>query len=205
MSKSGLTGPSRWYKQTGKIAMMGKIQRDIPDDLKNRLETLTRNLMDILFELILIDGRSKKDSIRGKVKAGIYHFDNPRKLTGCSAKLDWALREFQVMSKVDSCPKDLERHEEPKTAITESRDDVKDEIKESRDDVKSKIKESRDDVKDKIKESQHDVKTKIQESRHDMKMEIKESRDDVKDEIQESRRDLKMKIQERRDELRQEI
>ncbi|KAG8940820.1 hypothetical protein FRC03_005074, partial [Tulasnella sp. 419] len=58
------------------------------------------------------------------------------KLIGCSAKLDWGLQEFQVMSKVDSCLKDLERHEDLKNEIKESRDDVKDEIKESRDELR---------------------------------------------------------------------
>ncbi|KAG8940582.1 hypothetical protein FRC03_005341, partial [Tulasnella sp. 419] len=106
-------------------SLIGKAEHNIPIDLKNRLETLTSNLMSILSELRLIESRSGKDSIRGKVKAGFYLFDNSRKLTGCSAKLDWALQKFQVMSKVDSCLKDLERHEELKNTIKESRDELR--------------------------------------------------------------------------------
>ncbi|KAG8940031.1 hypothetical protein FRC03_005821, partial [Tulasnella sp. 419] len=117
-------------------------------DLKNRLDTLTGNLMDILAELKLIDARSGKDSVRGKMKAGLYHFDNSRKLTGCCAKLDWALQEFQVMSKVDSCLKDLERHEDLKNEIGESRDDVKKEIKESRDELRDGQQELRQEIQD---------------------------------------------------------
>ncbi|KAG8909870.1 hypothetical protein FRC02_007535, partial [Tulasnella sp. 418] len=129
-------------------SLKGKTEHDIPSDLKNRLETLTGNLMDILAELKLIDARSGKDSVRGKMKAGLYHFDNSRKLTGCCAKLDWALQEFQVMSKVDSCLKDLERHEDLKNEIGESRDDVKKEIKESRDELRDGQQELRQEIQD---------------------------------------------------------
>ncbi|KAG8953586.1 hypothetical protein FRC03_011713 [Tulasnella sp. 419] len=144
-------------------SLIGKAEQDIPVDLKKRLETLTSNLMSILSELRLIESRSGKDSIGGKVKAGFYQFDNSRKLTGCSAKLDWALQEFQAMSKVDSCLKDLERHEDLKNEIKESRNEVKDDIKESKQDVKNEIKESRDELREGQKEILNAVRDKTTE------------------------------------------
>ncbi|KAG8909656.1 hypothetical protein FRC02_007640 [Tulasnella sp. 418] len=134
-------------------SLRGKTKTEIPSDLKQRLEALTGNLFDILADLKLIDARSGKDSIRGKVKAGFYQFDNTRKLIGCSAKLDWGLQEFQVMSKVDSCLKDLERHEDLKNEIKESRDDVKDEIKESRDELREGQNEILNAVREKVNSS----------------------------------------------------
>ncbi|KAG8940512.1 hypothetical protein FRC03_005418 [Tulasnella sp. 419] len=100
-------------------SLKGKTEHDIPSDLKIRLETLTGDLVDIRTELKVIDSRAGEGTFRSKMKAGLYHFDNTKRLTGCSAKLDWALREFQVMSKVDSCMKDLERHEDLKKELKE--------------------------------------------------------------------------------------
>ncbi|KAG8944544.1 hypothetical protein FRC03_002050 [Tulasnella sp. 419] len=113
-------------------SLQGKTEEEIPSDLKNRLETLTGNLVDIRAELKVIESRAGQSSIRSKMKAGLYHFDNTRKLTGCAAKLDWALQEFQVISKVDSFLKDLERHEDLKKEIKEGRDEVRQGQKELR-------------------------------------------------------------------------
>ncbi|KAG8920679.1 hypothetical protein FRC02_000753, partial [Tulasnella sp. 418] len=61
---------------------------------------------EILSELKIIDKRAKT------WRALLYYLDNAERLKDCAAKLHWAMEEFQVSSKVDSCLKDLQRHEE---------------------------------------------------------------------------------------------
>ncbi|KAG8922068.1 hypothetical protein FRC02_012156, partial [Tulasnella sp. 418] len=87
-------------------SLAGKAEGAIPDYLKRGVERLTVNFQEVLIELRIIDKRSKK------WRAVLYHIDNSDQLKGCSEKLQWAMDEFQVTTKVDSCLKDLERHEE---------------------------------------------------------------------------------------------
>ncbi|KAG8945242.1 hypothetical protein FRC03_001762, partial [Tulasnella sp. 419] len=69
-------------------SLKDKKEDEIPDDLKQRVESLTNNFLDVEAELKVVERRSSK------------------------AKLDWAMQEFQVTSKVDSSLNDLKRHEE---------------------------------------------------------------------------------------------
>ncbi|KAG8938365.1 hypothetical protein FRC03_007324 [Tulasnella sp. 419] len=87
-------------------SLTGKSEDAIPDYLQRGVERLTTNFQEVLVELKIIDKRSKK------WRAVLYHLDNGDRLKGCSGKLQWAMEEFQVTAKVDSCLKDLERHEE---------------------------------------------------------------------------------------------
>ncbi|KAG8940578.1 hypothetical protein FRC03_005344 [Tulasnella sp. 419] len=64
------------------------------------------NFSEVLAELRIIDRRAQG------WRAAFYYLDNGEKLKDCSAKLQWAMEGFQVTSNVDSCLKELERHEE---------------------------------------------------------------------------------------------
>ncbi|KAG8918307.1 hypothetical protein FRC02_002464, partial [Tulasnella sp. 418] len=68
------------------------------------------NFYEVLAELRIIDKRAQG------WRAALYYLDNGEKLKGCSSKLQWAMEEFQVTSNVDSCLKELERHEELRKA-----------------------------------------------------------------------------------------
>ncbi|KAG8930305.1 hypothetical protein FRC02_004378 [Tulasnella sp. 418] len=87
-------------------SLTGKTEDAIPDHLRRGVERLTHNFYEILAELRIIDKRAHG------WRSVLYYIDNGEKLKDCSAKLHWATEEFQVTSKVDSCLKDLERHEE---------------------------------------------------------------------------------------------
>ncbi|KAG8931309.1 hypothetical protein FRC02_002905 [Tulasnella sp. 418] len=87
-------------------SLTGKTEDAIPDHLRRGVERLTVNFQEVRAELRIIDTRTKK------WRAVLYHLDNGDRLKGCSEKLQWAMEEFQVTVKVDSCLKDLERHEE---------------------------------------------------------------------------------------------
>ncbi|KAG8942166.1 hypothetical protein FRC03_003592 [Tulasnella sp. 419] len=102
-------------------SLKGKIEGEIPDYLKLAIERLSRNFHEVLDELKIIEKRVGKRSSTSIARGILYHFDNTEKLKGCSAKLDWAINEFQVTSKVDSCLKDLERHEELRQGQAELR------------------------------------------------------------------------------------
>ncbi|KAG8919398.1 hypothetical protein FRC02_001689 [Tulasnella sp. 418] len=111
------------------LNLKGKTEQDIPSDLRDRVEALTGHLVNILSKLKIIDSRAGEGSSRSKMKVGLCHCDNTRKLTGCAAKSDWAMQEFQVMSKVDSCLKDLERHEELKKELKEGREELRNDLR----------------------------------------------------------------------------
>ncbi|KAG8933321.1 hypothetical protein FRC03_011887 [Tulasnella sp. 419] len=87
-------------------SLSGKTEAAIPDDLRRGVERLMTNFNEVLAELRAIDKRAQK------WRAVFYYLDNGERLKDCLAKLQWAMEEFQVISKVDSCLKDLERHEE---------------------------------------------------------------------------------------------
>ncbi|KAG8960785.1 hypothetical protein FRC03_006147, partial [Tulasnella sp. 419] len=107
-------------------SLSGKAESTIPNDLKTRLERLTLTFNEVHKALETIEKRN------GKRRALLYHFDNAEKLKGCSAKLDWAMQEFQVMSQVDSCLKDIERHEELREEFRKGLSEVRDAIKEQK-------------------------------------------------------------------------
>ncbi|KAG8924565.1 hypothetical protein FRC02_010344 [Tulasnella sp. 418] len=102
-------------------SLKGKSEDAIPDHLKNGLERLTTSFQEVLAELRIIEKRVGKRSLGGLARAILYYVDNGETLRDCSAKLEWAMGEFQVTSKVDSCLKDLERHEELKKGQKELR------------------------------------------------------------------------------------
>ncbi|KAG8930304.1 hypothetical protein FRC02_004377 [Tulasnella sp. 418] len=98
----------------------GKTTDAIPDHLKKGVERLATSFQEVLTELRVIEKRVGKRSVSGLAKAVLYYVDNEEKLRSCSAKLEWAMAEFQVTSNVDSCLKDLERHQELKKAVHDS-------------------------------------------------------------------------------------
>ncbi|KAG8957003.1 hypothetical protein FRC03_010632 [Tulasnella sp. 419] len=87
-------------------SLTGKTEDAIPDHLRRGVERLTVNFHEVLAGLRIIDNRAQG------WRAVMYYLDNGERLKDFSAKLQWAMEEFQVTSKVDSCLKDLERHEE---------------------------------------------------------------------------------------------
>ncbi|KAG8940892.1 hypothetical protein FRC03_005025, partial [Tulasnella sp. 419] len=103
-------------------SLKGKREDAIPVHLKNGVERLTTSFQEVLAELRIIKKRVGKWSVGGLARAILYHADNGEKLKGCSAKLDWAMGEFQVTSKVDSCLKDFERYEELRKGQMEIRE-----------------------------------------------------------------------------------
>ncbi|KAG8959503.1 hypothetical protein FRC03_007898 [Tulasnella sp. 419] len=90
----------------------GKSEEELPPEFLKRVECLTRIIRDMLFELKMIERRSKGRSVIRFWRAAVYHIDNTIRLKGYSSKLDWAIQEFQVLSKIDSCLQSLERHRE---------------------------------------------------------------------------------------------
>ncbi|KAG8926087.1 hypothetical protein FRC02_009212 [Tulasnella sp. 418] len=116
-------------------SLSGKTQDAIPDHLKNGVERLTASFQDVLGELRIIDKRAGIRSIGGLARSILYYTDNGEKLRSCSAKLEWAMGEFQVTAKVDSCLKDLERHEE----LRKGQEQLRDGLIEIRDVIKDKM------------------------------------------------------------------
>ncbi|KAG8918315.1 hypothetical protein FRC02_002461, partial [Tulasnella sp. 418] len=64
--------------------------------------------------------------------------------------IDWALQEFQVTSKVDSCLKDLERHEELRKGQTEIKKELKNEMQNNQAELLQSQKQILDAVKEKV-------------------------------------------------------
>ncbi|KAG8939258.1 hypothetical protein FRC03_006418 [Tulasnella sp. 419] len=87
-------------------SLAGKTEDAIPNELRRGVERLTINFHEVLAELRIIDKRAQN------WRAVVYYLDNGEKLKDCLAKLNWAMEEFQVTSKIDSCLRDLEHHEE---------------------------------------------------------------------------------------------
>ncbi|KAG8953557.1 hypothetical protein FRC03_011732, partial [Tulasnella sp. 419] len=121
-------------------SLIGKTEDQIPGPLKQALERLTGNFYEVIGELKVVDKRSGKRSLAGFGRALVYHQDNAETLKDCSAKLEWAIHEFQVASKVDSCLKDLERHQELIKGQTELRDGQAD-LREGQKEILSAVKE----------------------------------------------------------------
>ncbi|KAG8940866.1 hypothetical protein FRC03_005047, partial [Tulasnella sp. 419] len=105
-------------------SLKGKTEQEIPSHLRQSTERLATNFQEVLAELRVIDKRIGKKSTGSIARSILYHFDNTEKLTRCSAKLEWAINEFQVISKVDSCLKDLERHEQISKELREGRTEM---------------------------------------------------------------------------------
>ncbi|KAG8917076.1 hypothetical protein FRC02_003380 [Tulasnella sp. 418] len=134
-------------------SLKGKTEDAIPDHLKSAVERLTTSFQEVLAELRIIEKRVGKRSLGGLARAILYYVDNGEKLNDCSAKLDWAMGEFQVTSKVDSCLKDLERHEELKQGqkeLREGQEKMDQNIKASRVEIRDGLTEIRDVMKEQI-------------------------------------------------------
>ncbi|KAG8921974.1 hypothetical protein FRC02_012228 [Tulasnella sp. 418] len=129
-------------------SLKGKSEDAIPDHLKNAVERLTTSFQEVLAELRIIEKRVGKRSLGGRARAILYYVDNGEKLKGCSAKLDWAMGEFQVTSKVDSCLKDLERHEELKKELREGQEKMEQNIKAGQVEIRDGLTEIRDVIKE---------------------------------------------------------
>ncbi|KAG8921034.1 hypothetical protein FRC02_000480, partial [Tulasnella sp. 418] len=134
-------------------SLKGKTEEEIPDYLKQAIGRLTTTFNDVLNELKVIDKRIGKRSSSSIARAILYHFDNTEKLKECSAKLEWAINEFQVTSKVDSCLKDLERHEELRSAqkeIQAEQNDLRLEVTDGQAKIQEELHEIKKAVKEKI-------------------------------------------------------
>ncbi|KAG8952572.1 hypothetical protein FRC03_012070 [Tulasnella sp. 419] len=119
-------------------SLAGKTEDAIPDYLRRGVERLTTNFNEVLDELRIIDKRAQK------WRALVYYLDNGEKLKDCSAKLHWAMEEFQVTSKVSSCLKDLESHEELREGqkkILESTQELQNEVRDGLVEVREAIKQ----------------------------------------------------------------
>ncbi|KAG8922045.1 hypothetical protein FRC02_012167 [Tulasnella sp. 418] len=132
-------------------SLKGKREDAIPDHLKNGVERLTTSFQEVLAELRIIEKRVGKRSVGGLARAILYHADNGEKLKSCSAKLDWAMGEFQVTSKVDSCLKDFERYEELRKGQMEIREGQM-EIREGQVKLEEHMKTGLIEIQDVIKE-----------------------------------------------------
>ncbi|KAG8922996.1 hypothetical protein FRC02_011483 [Tulasnella sp. 418] len=126
----------------------GKTQEAIPDHLKNGVERLTTSFHEILAELRIIEKRAGKGGVRGLARAILYHIDNGDKLKECSGKLEWAMGEFQVTSNIDSCLKDLERHEE----ILKGQESIKKEVREGQARVEENMEANHAEIRDGLTE-----------------------------------------------------
>ncbi|KAG8930764.1 hypothetical protein FRC02_003688, partial [Tulasnella sp. 418] len=93
-------------------SLKSKKEEELPDELKQGMERLTSNFLEVISELKVVEKRSSKGSVTELSRSILYHHDNAEVLKGCMAKLDWAMQEFQVKAKIDSSLKDLKRHEE---------------------------------------------------------------------------------------------
>ncbi|KAG8946329.1 hypothetical protein FRC03_001422 [Tulasnella sp. 419] len=114
-------------------SLAGKLEDAIPAHVKRGVERLTTTFYEVLAQLSIIDKRARS------WRAVVYYIDNGEKLKGCCTKLHWAMEEFQVTSKVDSCLKDLERHEELRKGqerIMESQQELHQELQRGRNEVR---------------------------------------------------------------------
>ncbi|KAG8938629.1 hypothetical protein FRC03_007056, partial [Tulasnella sp. 419] len=122
-------------------SLSGKKEDAIPEHLKRGVERLTTSFQEVLAELRIIEKRVGKRSVGGLARSILYYIDNGEKLTDCSAKLEWAMGEFQVTSKVDSCLKDLERHEELRKDLREGQAKIEENIKAGLKEIRDVVKE----------------------------------------------------------------
>ncbi|KAG8927271.1 hypothetical protein FRC02_008335 [Tulasnella sp. 418] len=148
-------------------SLKGKTEDEIPSHLKRGVERLSTSFQEVLSDLRIIEKRVRKRSSVGYAKAILYHFDNMEKLKGCSSKLEWAVAEFQVTSRVDACLMDLERYEELRKEVQE--------VQEGQAKIEAKI----DDGQMKIQDGQ----VKIQDGQVKIQEGLDEIRDAVKDKI----------------------
>ncbi|KAG8937537.1 hypothetical protein FRC03_008058 [Tulasnella sp. 419] len=130
-------------------SMTGKTEDAIPDHLRRGVERLTANFYEVLAELKIIDKRAQK------WRAVFYYLDNGEKLKECSAKFHWAMEQFQVTSRVDSCLKDLEHFEELRKGqktIQESQQELMKGQANMEESIKKEVREGLSGVREAIKE-----------------------------------------------------
>ncbi|KAG8913764.1 hypothetical protein FRC02_005325, partial [Tulasnella sp. 418] len=159
-------------------SLKGKTEEEIPSYLKQGVERLSTNFEEVLNELKIIDKRVGKRSASSIARAILYRFDNTEKLKGCSSKLEWAITEFQVTSRVDSCLKDLERYEEMRKEVLENRTVIQegqDLLQEGQAKIEAKIEDGQMKIRDEQVRLQNG-QAKLQEG-------LAEIRDVVKDKI----------------------
>ncbi|KAG8918870.1 hypothetical protein FRC02_002065, partial [Tulasnella sp. 418] len=145
-------------------SLKGKAEKEIPSYLKEAVERLSINFQEVLNELRIIEKRVGKRSASSIAKAILYHFDNTEKLKECSATLEWAMAEFQVTSKVDSCLKDLERHQELREEVRENRTS----IQEGHTNIGAKIDGGHAKIEEKIQDSQAKIQKDLARIREDV-------------------------------------
>ncbi|KAG8909349.1 hypothetical protein FRC02_007830 [Tulasnella sp. 418] len=130
-------------------SLAGKTEEAIPDHLRRGVERLTANFYEVLAELKIIDKRAQK------WRAVFYYLDNGEKLKDCSAKLHWAMEQFQVTSKVDSCLKDLEHFEELRKTIQQGQANMEESIKKE---VREGLSGVREAIKEQVRSSHTNLK-----------------------------------------------
>ncbi|KAG8912083.1 hypothetical protein FRC02_006173, partial [Tulasnella sp. 418] len=118
----------------------GKAESDIPEELKSRVERLvTASSILNLESSAFYEVRTMLEVVKtrnAKWRAPLYYFDNAEKLKGCSAQLDWAIQEFQVMSQVDACFQGLQQHAELRNGQVQLQDgqaQIRNDLREIRD------------------------------------------------------------------------
>ncbi|KAG8940075.1 hypothetical protein FRC03_005798, partial [Tulasnella sp. 419] len=170
-------------------SLRGKTEKEIPDHLKRAVERLSTSFQEVLDELRIVDKRVGKRSSASIARAILYHFDNTEKLQGCSAKLEWAMNEFQVTSKVDSCLKDLERHEEVRKEIRENRTVIQ-EGQALMQEGQAKLQIELHDGQEKIRDGQ----TRLQEKIQDGQSKIQVGQAKIQEDLAQIREVVKEKI-----------
>ncbi|KAG8942815.1 hypothetical protein FRC03_002866 [Tulasnella sp. 419] len=160
-------------------SLKGKTEKEIPSCLKQAIETLSMSFQEVFDELKIIEKRAGKRSASSLVRALLYHYDNIEKLKECSAKLEWAIAEFQVTSKVDSCLKDLERHKELREELLENRTITQ----KGHANIEAKIEGGQAELEAKIEDGQAKIEAKIQDGQAKIQQDLAKIREDVIDKI----------------------
>ncbi|KAG8994726.1 hypothetical protein FRB94_009681 [Tulasnella sp. JGI-2019a] len=99
-------------------SLQGKSEEELPQDtLKTSVDRLARDLSGIAAELRVIRADANFRSLSAFTKAVLTSADIQERIAECSAKLDWAMKVFQVKSHIQSRLNDLQRHGEVLNAV----------------------------------------------------------------------------------------
>ncbi|KAG8999209.1 hypothetical protein FRB94_006398 [Tulasnella sp. JGI-2019a] len=80
--------------------LRGKRQEDIPDDTKQNTERLIRDLLSIEKDMQKVKKRADTSRVITAVKAALGRRDISTLLALCTARLDWAMKDFAVQSHI---------------------------------------------------------------------------------------------------------
>ncbi|KAG8940505.1 hypothetical protein FRC03_005424 [Tulasnella sp. 419] len=171
-----------------------KAEDAVPDDLRRGIERLTtwvtfseryngmhstslrRCFYEVLAELRIIEKRSRT------WRAVLYYLDNGDKLKCCSEQLHWAMDEFEVTAKVDSCLKDLERHEELRRGQVQLQE-TQQELLKAQLKIDEHITESQTRIEAIINKSHTEIEECIKEGHNEVRDGLLGLRDAIKEQI----------------------